>query len=115
MAESNTELSWFEKHKGEYVRTVAQVWWCDDPVCDCYQAQVSSTYKNRITGNTFVFDGIWEGHFYSEEGSRHAENDLIKYRQDLKKSDPELEARITWQEGVEYDRDLTKEDMSGRE
>lgn len=111
MSETNTELSWFEQHKGDFIHTRAEVWWCEDPVCDCYQAQVTNTYRNRVTKTTFVYDSVWEGGFYSEQGSRSAENDLIKYRQELKQSDPELEARIKWQINVDYDRDLSKENM----
>lgn len=108
------ESEWMKAHIGEYVRTTAQIWHCGDGDCNCWQAQVSDTYTNRVTKTTFCFKGVWEGGFYSGDSqtnpSRLAENDLIAYRQRIKVSDPELEAQIVWQDGVEYDRNLALED-----
>lgn len=108
------ESDWMKEHKGAYIKTTSEVWYCEDEVCNCWQSRVADVYKNRVTGNTFCFKGVWEGGFYSGDSerspSRMAENDLIRYRQQLKKDDPELEAQITWQNGVEYDRDLALED-----
>lgn len=104
------ESDWMKEHKGEYLRTTAEVWYCDDEVCGCYKAEVDDVFRNKVTGNTYVFKQVWEGDFYTDHQSRKAENDLIRYRQKLKESDPELEASIIWQEGVEYSRDLSMED-----
>lgn len=104
------ESEWMKEHKGEYLRTIAQVWYCEDEVCGCYSAEVYDVFVNLVMPRGVVFKNVWEGEFYTDHEERKADNDLIRYRQQLKKSDPELEARIIWQGGVEYDRDLSLED-----
>lgn len=108
------ESDWMKEHIGEYVRTLGHVWRCGDDDCNCWQAQVSDIYTNRVLKAAFCFKGVWEGGYYSSDSrldpARLAENDLIAYRQRLKKEDPEFEAQITWQDGVDYDRNIALED-----
>ncbi len=95
---------WMAKHKGEYLRTVGEVWDCRDEECGCTQAQVTDVFRNKVTGTSLVFVGIWAGEFHTDH-EPGAGAELAAYRRELRKSDPEREATIRWQEGVDYGLD----------
>lgn len=98
-----TESDWMQKHKGAYLRTEAIVWYCGDEVCGCYQAQIHNLYQNKVTRSSVVFEHVWEGTFRTDHDYPTCAEELADYRRELKKTHPELEARIHWDEGVEYD------------
>ena len=100
---------WMDKHKGKLWRTSAYIWYCDDDVCGCYQAQHNDIWRNKVTGNTYITTGIWEGTFRTEHESAPCVDDLVRYRRELKKTNPELEARTEWQSGIDYDKEVSDE------
>lgn len=48
----------------ELPRIVADVWWCQDEVCDCTQARIYILSKP----NLYHYEMLWEGTFVCEEG-----------------------------------------------
>jgi hypothetical protein len=97
---------WMRTHKGDYVKTVALVWYCDDEICGCYQARITKYFRNKVTKNTWVFETFWEGGFYTEHQYRRAEDDLVRYRQWLKTNHPDLEEAIEWESNIDYEREI---------
>lgn len=97
---------WLAKHKGRHVRTVGYIWECGDDDCRCEQALVVDRWENRAVRG-YVTTGVWEGTFTTADG-RHdgdpsPERELAAYRRALRASNPEREAAIEWQSGVDYD------------
>lgn len=97
---------WMLEHKGEYLKTVAHIWYCEDDVCGCYNAEAYDVFTNKKLPNARVHKGIWEGVFTTDHDSRETEDSLIRYYQELRTSDPELWNKIEWQDGVEYNRQI---------
>lgn len=97
---------WMRTHKGDHVRTVGMVWVCEDDDCRCSQAQVVSYYRNLVAPHARVPVLDWEGEFHTD-GELGADAELAAYRRELKAEDPEREAAITWQQGVDYDAEGT--------
>lgn len=96
-----SEDEWLAKHKGDYLHTVGQVWYCDDDYCNCSQAQVIDVFKNKTEWRDYfgqrwvVHLGVWEGKFYTD-GELGAAEELRAYRLALREADPEREAAIQW-------------------
>jgi hypothetical protein len=88
---------WLSTHKGQYIDTIAEVWWCDDEWCDCTRAQIVERYQNLRCPGFVVRIGIWEGPFHSD-GEAGADEELRAKRAELRANDPALEARINWGE-----------------
>lgn len=105
---------WMLEHKGQYIKTVGVIWGCDDE-CACYNAEVYDVFSNKMVRGARVDKQIWEGEFTIDNQPRATEDSLILYRRGLKVSDPELEARIEWQEGVEWDREIEVEESAQAE
>lgn len=92
---------WLREHKGALVRTVGMIWECYDD-CRCTQAVVTSYYRNLKAWNARVPVNDWAGEFHAD-GEPGADRELAIYRRALKETDPDLEAAIEWQRGVDYD------------
>jgi len=103
---ADPDSEWMLEHKGEYLKTVGAIWYCEDDVCGCYNAEVYDVFQNKVLPNARVHKGVWEGEFTTDHDSRATEDSIVRYRQELKKTDPEFEARIEWQNGVDWDREL---------
>jgi hypothetical protein len=97
-------MSWFEDHKGPYLRTEGYVWNCEDDDCGCSQAFMRNVYHNKATMTSVVFENVWEGSFHTDWESGAAQ-ELGEYRRALRKSDPDREAAIIWQAGIDYELD----------
>lgn len=95
---------WMAEHKGPHLKTVGYVWECEDDECGCSQAVVVSYYRNKVVPNARVPINDWAGDFYTDHESG-ADLDLAEYRRHLKATEPEREAEIEWQQGVDYDRE----------
>lgn len=93
------------EHKGAYLRTEAEIWYCGDDECGCYQAQIYNLYQNKVTRSSVIFELVWEGTFRTEHDYAPCAKELVTYRQELKRTNPELEAQIHWDEGVDYDEE----------
>ena len=96
---------WLATHKGEYLYTVGMIWECGDDDCRCEQAQVIDYYANkRVRGVVPIV--VWEGTFTTADsradGDLSPDAQLAAYRLSLRLSDPEREAAIRWQEGIQY-------------
>jgi hypothetical protein len=97
---------WLAKHKGRHLRTVGYIWQCGDDYCECEQAQVVDYFENKADHRWRVPITVWEGTFTTREGrydggpSPAAE--LAEYRRALRITNPEREASIEWQQGVNY-------------
>lgn len=91
---------WLEKHKGAYIQTVGMVWECGDDECGCTEAQIVAYYENKVV-RARVPITEWAGEFHTEhEGG--ADEELAAYRRALREGDPQREASIIWQEGIDY-------------
>lgn len=93
--------AWLAEHKGEYVDTIGLVWECGDDYCNCTQAQIVDRFKNRKVP-AVVSLLAWEGTFFTDR-EQGADAELAAKRRELARVDPDREAAITWQEGVDYD------------
>lgn len=72
------------ERQGKYVRTVLEVWWCGDEVCDCRQVQVLRRYRNRLAPGAFCSVLVWEGTYFSEgEGGEQIEAELQRAQRDM--------------------------------
>ena len=100
-----SDEEWLRVHKGAYLYSWGEVWTCGDD-CNCTQAQVTDFYQNRVVRNARVPITVWEGEFHTEY-EQGADAELAQYRRELRASDPEREAAIRWQEGVDYGADET--------
>lgn len=98
---TTTQDEWMSKHKGALIQTVGMVWECDDE-CDCTEAQIVSYYQNKVVRNARVPVVDWSGEWHTE-GEPGADAELAAYRRELKAEDPEREAAIVWQKGVDYE------------
>lgn len=87
-------------HKGEPIKTVGMVWECYDE-CGCTEAQVITYHRNKVVPSARVPVVEWSGisHTDHEPG---AAAELAAYRRRLREEDPEREAAIEWQSGVDY-------------
>lgn len=45
---------------------VAQLWWCEDPVCDCHQPQVVFRGTAHVPMKHYPSVRLWEGEFHSQ-------------------------------------------------
>lgn len=112
-SDATPDSEWMLEHKGQYLKTVGQLWYCDD-VCGCSNAEVFDVFQNKVIPNARVFKNIWEGEFTTDHDFRLSEDSIIGYRRELKATDPELEKRIEWQEGLDWDRELeVSEEVQG--
>ncbi len=96
----STQERWLVEHKGPYVDSIGMVWECGDDYCNCTEAQIVDRYRNLKT-NGLVLTGVWNGTFYTD-GEQGAEAELAEERRRLRVQDPEREAAIRWQDGVDY-------------
>ena len=61
MGKNNPHNSW------EKIRLVAEMWWCGDDVCNCYQPKIDRISPNREAGRPWIRrKEVWRGTFYSE-------------------------------------------------
>jgi hypothetical protein len=92
---------WMATHKGEYLKSWGYVWTCDDD-CGCEQAQIVDYYRNKVVYNARVPITAWAGEFHTDH-EPGADAELAAYRRRLREVDPDREAAIEWQRGVDYD------------
>ena len=92
------EDEWLRTHQGEYLRTVGRFWWCGDYECDCTQAVIVEYYRNAVVPIAQVPINIWSGPFHTEGEYAATWDELMAKREELRLSDPDLEARIEWEE-----------------
>lgn len=104
MTDSAENDAWLREHKGDYIKSWGYVWTCEDE-CGCSQAQVVDFYQNKVVHSARVPITAWEGEFHTE-CEPGADAELAEYRRALRESDPEREAAIEWQRGVDYDTRL---------
>ena len=101
---------WMRKHKGAYLRSVAEVWACNDD-CGCTQAQVTDLFANLKDPRYVVRVCAWEGEFYTgdwhEPEDLTASDELDAYRAALLLSDPKREAAILWPAYLTIDGEAT--------
>lgn len=97
---------WMAAHKGRYQKTVGYIWQCGDE-CGCEQAVVVDYFENKTDPRFRVPVGVWEGSFVvgdsREPDDPSPDAELAEYRRHLRESDPEREAAIEWQDGVDYE------------
>jgi hypothetical protein len=91
-----SEAAWMAEHKGPLKRIEGAVWWCGD-LCDCQQARIAEVYENKTVPGAVVRVPIWEGAYYID-GDGDAFADLETKREELRSTDPDLEALIKWPE-----------------
>jgi hypothetical protein len=99
---------WLAEHQGRHVKTVGYIWQCGDDECDCEQAVVMDYFENKTDRRFRVPRLVWEGTFTTgdarlEGDAPNPEYELAEYRRALRLTDPEREAAIEWQQGVDYD------------
>ncbi len=92
---------WLAAHQGEFLRRVGHVWECGDDDCGCEQAVVIAYYRNKVVPRARVPVGEWAGEFRTDH-EPGADEDLVAHRHALRESDPDLEASIEWQGGIDY-------------
>lgn len=95
-----TTDEWMLAHKGELIRRVGMVWECYDD-CGCTEAQIIAYYRNKVVWNARVPVVEWSG-TWRTDGEPGADAELAEKRRELRAEDPDLEASIEWQRGVDY-------------
>lgn len=93
---------WLREHQGAHLYTYGYVWECGDDECGCTQAMVVDYFQNKVLPRARVPINAWSGEFHTEH-EPGADADLAEYRRTLKEADPEREAAIEWQGGVDYE------------
>lgn len=96
---------WLAEHQGRHLYTHGYIWECGDD-CRCEQAQVVDYFENKTDPRWRVPVMVWEGTFVVGEnydpGDPRPDAELAEYRRSLRETDPEREAAIKWQDGVDY-------------
>lgn len=59
------DAEWLAKHKGQFVRRVAYIWWCGDDHCDCHQPVIEDLFENKIVHGVVILP-VWKGTFIGE-------------------------------------------------
>jgi hypothetical protein len=98
---------WLAEHQGRYVKTIGFIWECGDD-CRCEEAQVQDIFENKTDRRFIVRRHVWSGTFTTEDAriggdAPSPEAELAEYRRALRLVDPEREAAIEWQQGIDYD------------
>lgn len=87
--------AWLAEHKGPLRDVIGKVWYCGDDYCDCTQAEIVERYENKTAPGWIVPVCIWQGEFHTD-GEPGANEELAAKREELRKTDPDLAARIKW-------------------
>jgi len=98
---------WMAEHKGRYLKTVGYIWECGDDDCRCEQAVIVDYFENKVDHRFRVPVNAWRGTFTTWEGRVEGgidpDAELVARRRHLRETDPEREAAIEWQRGIDYD------------